>query len=124
LKRHGCKFVLFSTRDGPDLSESSIKYLEREAANRKELYDVKASEQKLDPGTVVFLRNHVKGRNKIQDKWNSKYYKIIKCIDSDRYVYLIELSDKSGPSRVENRTNLQPCRFKERYTSPGFYCVL
>jgi hypothetical protein len=41
--------------------------LEREAANRKELYDVKASEQKLDPGTVVFLRNHVKGRNKIQD---------------------------------------------------------
>jgi hypothetical protein len=32
-------------------------------------------------------------------------------------VYLIEPSDKSGPSRVENRTNLQPCRFKERYTS-------
>jgi hypothetical protein len=32
--------------------------LEREAANRKELYDVKASEQKLDPGTLVFLRNH------------------------------------------------------------------
>ena len=32
-------------------------------------------------------------------------------------MYLIELSDKSGPSRVENRTNLQPCRFKERYTS-------
>jgi hypothetical protein len=46
-----------------------------------------------------------------------KYYKIIKCIDSDRHVYLIEPSDKSGPSRVENRTNLQPCRFKERYTS-------
>ena len=91
--------------------------LEREAANRKELYDVKASEQKLDPGTLVFLRNHVKGRNKIQDKWNSKYYKIIKCIDSDRHVYLIEPSDKSGPSLVENRTNLQPCRFKERYTS-------
>jgi hypothetical protein len=39
--------------------------LEREAANRKELYDVKASEQKLDPGTLVFLRNHVKGRNKM-----------------------------------------------------------
>ena len=44
-------------------------------------------------------------------------YKIIKCIDSDRDVYLIEPSDKSGPSRVENRTNLQPCRFKERYTN-------
>lgn len=66
---------------------------------------------------LACLRNHVKGRNKIQDKWNSKYYKIIKCIDSDRHVYLIEPSDKSGPSRVENRTNLQPCRFKERYTS-------
>jgi hypothetical protein len=39
--------------------------LEREAANRKELYDVKASEQKLDPGTLVFLRNHVKGRYRI-----------------------------------------------------------
>ena len=44
--------------------------LEREAANRKQLYGVKASEQKLDPGTLVFLRNYVKGRNKIQDKWN------------------------------------------------------
>jgi hypothetical protein len=61
--------------------------------------------------------NHVKGRNKIQDKCNFKYYKIIKCIDSDRHVYLIEPSYNSGPSRVENRTNLQPCRFKERYTS-------
>jgi hypothetical protein len=32
-------------------------------------------------------------------------------------LHMIEPSDKSGPSRVENRTNLQPCRFKERYTS-------
>jgi hypothetical protein len=26
---HGCKFVLFSTRDGPDLSEGLIKYTYR-----------------------------------------------------------------------------------------------
>jgi hypothetical protein len=54
--------------------------LEREAANRKELYDVKASEQNLDPGTLVFLRNHVKGRNKIQDKWNSKTTKSLSVL--------------------------------------------
>ncbi|CAC5375533.1 unnamed protein product [Mytilus coruscus] len=37
--------------------------------------------------------------------------------DSDRHVYLIEPIDKSGQPRVENRTNLQVCKFKPQTDS-------
>ncbi|VDH90674.1 Hypothetical predicted protein [Mytilus galloprovincialis] len=97
--------------------EKAGEHLRKEAVLREKAHNTKASEHKLGVGTRVLIRNRVQGRNKIQDKWNSLQYQVIKCLDSDRHVYLIEPIDKSGQPRVENRTNLQVCKFKPQTDS-------
>ena len=97
--------------------EKAGEHLRKEAVLREKAYNTKASEHKLEVGTRVLIRNRVQGRNKIQDKWNSLQYQVIKCLDADRHVYLIEPIDKSGQPRVENRTNLQVCKFKPQTDS-------
>jgi hypothetical protein len=93
--------------------------LQKEAVSREEAHQVrpKQSQEPLDKGTKVLTRNRVQGRNKIQDKWNSSPYVIVKCLDPERHVYLIEPLDKSGPRRVENRSNLQPFNVRENRSS-------
>ncbi|CAG2184615.1 unnamed protein product [Mytilus edulis] len=97
--------------------EKAGEHLRKEAVLREKAHNTKASEHKLEVGTRVLIRNRVQGRNKIQDKWNSLQYQVIKCLDADRHVYLIEPIDKSGQPRVENRTNLQVCKFKPQTDS-------
>ncbi|CAG2204695.1 unnamed protein product [Mytilus edulis] len=97
--------------------EKAGEHLRKEAVLREKAHNTKASEHKLEVGTRVLIRNRVQGRNKIQDKWNSLQYQVIKCLDADRHVYLIEPIDKSGQPRVENRTNLQVCKFKSQTDS-------
>ncbi|CAC5412822.1 unnamed protein product [Mytilus coruscus] len=97
--------------------EKAGELLSKEAVLREKAHNTKASEHKLGVGTRVLIRNRVQCRNKIQDKWNSLQFQVIKCLDSDRHVYLIEPIDKSGQPRVENRTNLQVCKFKPQTDS-------
>ncbi|CAC5367748.1 unnamed protein product [Mytilus coruscus] len=83
--------------------EKAGEHLRKEAVLREKAHNTKASEHKLGVGT--------------RDKWNSLQFQVIKCLDSDRHVYLIEPIDKSGQPRVENRTNLQVCKFKPQTDS-------
>lgn len=87
--------------------------LQKEAISREAAHKVKprSSQQLLENGTRVLTRN------KIQDKWNSSPFVVVKCLDPERHIYLIEPLGKSGPRRVENRTNLQPLRVKEQSDS-------
>ena len=88
------------------------EHLRKEARSREEAHSVRGPQQILEAGTRVLTRNIVQGRNKIQDKWNSSPFVVVKCLDTERPIYLIEPLDNSGPRRIENRTNLQTCRFE------------
>ncbi|CAC5412085.1 unnamed protein product [Mytilus coruscus] len=74
----------------------------------------RSSEQKYTPnpvlleGSNVLLCNRVIGRNKIQDAWDARKYIIIKRIDPNKHVYLVEPLD-GGERRIENRMNIKPC---------------
>ncbi|CAC5370521.1 unnamed protein product [Mytilus coruscus] len=74
----------------------------------------RSSEQKYTPnpvlleGSNVLLRNRVIGRNKIQDAWDARKYIIIKRIDPNKHVYLVEPLE-GGERRIENRMNIKPC---------------
>lgn len=63
---------------------------------------------------VVYQRAHnIKGRNKIQDAWDSTPYKVVRCPDGHGAVYAIALADGGGNTRNINRFELRPA-----YTSP------
>ena len=49
------------------------------AAERKNRHDKSAVLSDLGIGSIVLLRNRVKGRNKIQDAWNGQLYIIHSC---------------------------------------------
>ena len=76
---------------------------------RKQTYDrhLRTKQSEIGVGERVLTRNRtVRGRNKIQDKWASTVYKVVKrCGD----VYDIELADGTGGLRTVNRAELQVC---------------
>ena len=82
--------------------------LKAEATLRKQQFDrrkqVKPDE--LPIGERVLTRSHPKGRSKIQDKWNSKVYKVVNRRDN---VYEIEPTDGDGTTKIVNRSEIQVC---------------
>jgi len=80
------------------------------ASTRKKMHDQRgrALAEPLRVGERVLLRNHkVRGRNKIQDKWEDKVYKIIERRDNNTYV--IDRADGQGGEKVVSQTELQVC---------------
>lgn len=61
----------------------------------------------LPEGMVVYRKNHVQGRNKIQNVWDSTRYRVVKCLDEAGRVYTICPSEDSGPERNVDRTELR-----------------
>ena len=47
------------------------------AAERKNWHDKSAMSSELEIGSRILLRNHAKGRNKIQDTWNPTSYIVV-----------------------------------------------
>ncbi|KAL7849489.1 hypothetical protein SRHO_G00211120 [Serrasalmus rhombeus] len=58
-------------------------------------------------GTIVYRRNHLQGRNKIQDIWDSTPYEVVKCLDGGGRVYTIRQVDGLGPTRNLHRSELR-----------------
>ena len=57
----------------------------------------------------VYLRNHaVKGRNKIQDAWDSKVYRVVSR-QGTNHVYVVEPAGGFGEQRTINRAEIRPC---------------
>ena len=82
--------------------------LRAKAIFRKKQFD-QHRQVKLDEipiGERVFTRSHPQGRAKIQDKWNSKIYKVVNRRDN---VYEIEPADGQGGTRTVNHSELQIC---------------
>ena len=73
------------------------------------MYDRHARELPLSDGERVYLRNHaVKGRNKIQDAWNSRVFRVISR-QGTNHVYVVEPADGFGEPRTVNRAEIRQC---------------
>ena len=83
--------------------------MDRAADARKMVYDRHTRELPLSAGERVYLRNHaVKGRNKIQDAWDSKVYRVVSR-QGTNHVYVVEPADGFGEQRTINRAEIRPC---------------
>ena len=78
------------------------------ADKRKKIFDRKARDASLEVGTKVYLRNHPAGRNKIQDAFKDKIYRIVQR-HGDQNVYLIEPADGFGLPKTVGRAELKIC---------------
>ncbi|KAJ8342655.1 hypothetical protein SKAU_G00325830 [Synaphobranchus kaupii] len=82
------------------------RHLEGAAAQRAR----QKPEGKVSPlpiGTVVYRRNHVQGRNKIQDIWGSTKYRVVSCLDDVGRVYAVCPLEGVGPVKNLHRTELR-----------------
>lgn len=61
----------------------------------------------LEPGTLVYRRNHPQGRHKIQDIWDSVPYVVVQCLDDVGTLYKIKPRDQAGPEKNIHRTELR-----------------
>ena len=85
---------------------STRRHLENAAAQRL-CQQPKGNAAPLPVGSIVYRLNHVKGRNKIQDVWESNPYQVIHCLDDAGRVYSICPVDGSGPVQTVSRTELR-----------------
>ena len=80
-------------------------YLEKQALSRLKRVNKHRKELPIRIGTRVFLRNRVKGRNKIQDLWDPTPYKVIERPNQGQ-VYKVRPADGFGPTRTINRADI------------------
>ena len=84
--------------------------LKRQAETRKKHFDSKrrTKEGTIAVGTRVLVRNRgVRGRNKIQDRWSNKVFKVVEQLENG--TYSIEAADGHGNQKIVNRAELQIC---------------
>ena len=79
-----------------------------QAADKHKIFDRKARDALLEVGTRVYLPNHPAGRNKIQDAFKDKIYRIVQC-QGDQNVHLIELADSCGLPKTLGKAELKIC---------------
>ena len=85
------------------------RQLVHEADSRKKHYDRKARDLPLSFGQRVYRRKRdIRGRNKTQDVWEGKVYKVV-ARKGKNDVYVIEPADGFGELRTVNWVDLRLC---------------
>ncbi|KAL7851957.1 hypothetical protein SRHO_G00177420 [Serrasalmus rhombeus] len=82
------------------------KQLETAAAQRARQNELGGCDI-LPVGTVVYRKNHLQGRNKIQDVWASTKYCITQCLDGEGRVYSVRPIENPGPEKNLHRSELK-----------------
>ncbi|KAL6467387.1 hypothetical protein MHYP_G00251910 [Metynnis hypsauchen] len=78
--------------------------IEQQAAKRNRRHNEQVNDQGLKEGQLVYLRNHAKGRAKIQDHWDPCVYRVVK---GQGTVYSVIPAYIQGPVRHVHRTELR-----------------
>lgn len=89
---------------------------EKEALKRQERLNVNANNKDLPVGSRVFLRNHPKGRAKIQDAWNDRPFRII---DKKDNMYQVEPLIGHGEPKYVHRREILDARYLVKNTNPA-----
>ena len=101
------------------------------SANRQALKHIRQSAKKsqtrtggktlhIPVGSLVLLRDHPEGCNKIQDNYKPELF-IIVDHHKDPYVYIVQSLDKKGPKKTVNRWqlfNLKNLRWIQQHQIP------
>ncbi|KAG7516136.1 hypothetical protein JOB18_023444 [Solea senegalensis] len=83
------------------------KHLEA-AATAREQRQPPTTTAILPVGTLVYRKNHVLGRRKFQDVWESTVYQVVKCLDNVGTVYKIQSRSNPEQQKTVHRSELRP----------------
>ncbi|CAC5386522.1 unnamed protein product [Mytilus coruscus] len=97
--------------------ELATEETEQKVLKRQQKLNVKVDNKDLPIGCRIFLRNHPKGRAKIQDAWNDKPYRII---DKKDNMYKVEPLIGRGESKYVHRREILDARYLVRNINPNF----
>ena len=93
-----------------DAYEKAAEQLKSETENRGERYNRKMYNPSIVVGNHVYVKERsIRGRNKIQDTWNPKIYKVVAVPDQNGAVYVLQPADGDGMRKVVNRTEVRLC---------------
>ena len=82
---------------------------EKEALRRQARSNLEATDTSVPVGARVYLRNRVKGRNKMQDVWDATPHKVIRRLDTgNTYVVvpLVSLPGEEEPRKTVHRNDI------------------
>ena len=82
---------------------------------RQEALNLKADNKDLPVGARVFLRNHPKGRCKIQDTWNDRPFRIT---EKKENIYKVEALDVRGEAKYVHRREILDARYLVKNVNP------
>lgn len=77
------------------------------ALRRNQKHNDQANDAGFKEGQLVYLRNHVQGRNKIQDHWNPQVFQVIRAPPGTGVVYTLAPMGQGGPLRQVHRSEMR-----------------
>ena len=93
-----------------DAHRKAAELLKQQAEARKKKFDKnqRTDDSQIPAGMRILVRDRsVRGRNKIQDRWNTRVHKVVEPQANGTYV--IEPADGHGNTRVVGRSEMQVC---------------
>lgn len=104
--------------------ESVQKRLESKRAEKRQREQGQAMASEFEEGDLVFTRNHsVRGRNKIQDFWDSTLYQVVRPPPATGVVYSVAPVGQEGPLRQLHRTELRGVPKSREDNTPPSVCT-
>lgn len=83
------------------------RQLKVKAAKRNQQHNESLNDDGLVEGDLVYVKNHPRGRHKIQDQWSSRIHKVLHTPPDRSVVYAIVPVHEEGPVRHLHRTELR-----------------
>uniref|UniRef100_A0A3B1J8K5 Gypsy retrotransposon integrase-like protein 1 n=1 Tax=Astyanax mexicanus TaxID=7994 RepID=A0A3B1J8K5_ASTMX len=80
---------------------------EEQAQRRNRSHNEQLTDAGFEEGQLVYVRNHVPGRNKIQDHWKPDIHRVVQRPTGTGVVYSVTPADGEGPVRQVHRVELR-----------------
>lgn len=83
------------------------KRLSDRVARRNQRHKSRINDKGFREGELVYLRNHQRGRNKIQDMYDSCLYKVVRAPGEQSAVYSVAPLSREGPVKQVHRSEMR-----------------